>query len=124
MAIVVSDEKGNFRFDNVPDGKYRLIAQKWMGPYKGVFELHGAEIRLMGAIDEITVPRPADEQAARVVPVPMGENTIQFNQDVANNETFLFLSTAPPEFDPILGLQGLGTAFWKNLIGVNRMPLG
>ncbi len=124
MAIVVSDSKGNFRFENVPDGKYRLIAQKWMGPYKGVFELHGAEIRLLGAVDEITVPRPADEREARVVPTPLGENTIQFNQDVGNNETFLFLSTAPPEFDPILGLQGLGTSFWKNLIGVNRMPLG
>ncbi len=124
MAIAVSDEKGNFRFDDVPDGKYRLIAQKWMGPYKGVFELHGAEIRLMGAADEIIVPRPTDEQASRAVLIPHGENAIQFNQDVGNNETFLFLSTAPPEFDPILGLQGLGTAFWKNLIGVNRMPLG
>lgn len=124
MAIVVSDEKGNFRFEKVPDGTYRLIAQKWIGPYKGVFELHGAEIRLLGAVDEITVPRPADAQEARVVPTPLGENTIQFNQNVGNNETFLFLSTAPPEFCPILGPQCLGTAFWKNLIGVNRMPLG
>lgn len=124
MAIIVSDAKGKFRFDNVPDGKYRLIAQKWMGPYKGVFELHGAQIRLLGTVEDITVPRPADAREARVVPVPLGENTIQFNQNVPNSSTILFLSTAAPEFDPILGLQGVGVSFWKNLIGVNRMPLG
>jgi len=36
----------------------------------------------------------------------------------------MFLSTSPPEFDPILGLNAMGPSFFRNLIGVNRMPLG
>ena len=49
MAIVVTDKSGQCRFENVPAGKYRLVAQKWIGPYKGVFEDHGTVIQLMGS---------------------------------------------------------------------------
>ena len=47
-AIAVTNKNGEFSFENVPDGKYRLLAQKWFGPYKGIFELHGTVIQLMG----------------------------------------------------------------------------
>jgi hypothetical protein len=124
LAIVITDDKGRFQFENVPEGKYRLIAQKWIGPYKGVFEVHGTVIQLLGVAGDIVVPRPTDYYEALVALRPPGKGIIQFDQDVGNNETFMFLSTAPPEFDPILGLQAMGPSFLNQLIGVNRMPLG
>lgn len=124
MAIAVTDNRGRFRFENVPDGKYRLIAQKWTGPYKGVFEVHGSVIQLMGVADDVVVPRPADEYKAQVALTPPGKGIVEFDQDVGNSETFMFLSMSPPEFDPILGLNGMGASFFQNLIGVNRMPYG
>lgn len=124
MAIILSDDKGKFRFEDVPLGTYRLIAQKWTGPYKGLFKVHGTIIQLLGVAENVVVPRPADNYQAQIVLRPPGSGIIQFDQDVGNNETFMFLSTSPPEFDPILGLQAMGPAFLQRLIGVNRMPLG
>ena len=124
MAIIVTDDKGQFRFENVPAGKYRLVAQRWIGPYKGVFAEHGTVIQLMGTADDVVVPRPADYYKAIVALTPPGGGIVQFDQNVGNNETFMFLSTSPPEFDPVLGLNSMGTSFFQHLIGVNRMPLG
>ena len=124
MAIVVTDDKGQFRFDDVPDGKYRLVAQKWIGPYKGIFEEHGTVIQLMGTAEDVLVPRPADHYQALVALTPPGHGIVQFDQDVGNSDTFMFLSTSAPEFDPILGLSSMGTSLLQHLIGVNRMPLG
>ncbi len=124
MAILVTDDRGQFRFEQVPAGKYRLVAQKWTGPFKGIFAEHGTVIQLMGTADDVLVPRPTDDRQALVSLRPSGGGIVQFDQDVANNETFLFLSKSPPEFDPILGLNAMGTPFLQHLIGFNRMPLG
>ena len=48
VALAISDPRGQFRFDNVPKGKFRLIAQKWTGPFKGIFAEHGTAVQLMG----------------------------------------------------------------------------
>jgi hypothetical protein len=124
MAIAVTNKNGEFRFDNVPDGIYRLVAQKWIGPYKGIFEEHGTVIQLMGSANNIVVPRSNDYKKALVVLMPPGQGIVQFDQKVPNNDTFMFLSMSTPEFDPILGLNAMGTSFQQHLIGVNRMPLG
>jgi hypothetical protein len=124
LAIVITDDRGRFRFENVPDGKYRLVAQKWIGPYKGVFAEHGTVIQLMGTADDVVVPRPEDYYQALISLRPPGQGIVQFDQNVGNNATFMFLSTSPPDFDPILGLNSLGASFLRQLIGVNRMPLG
>lgn len=125
LAVQVTDNKGNYRFENVPDGKYRLLAQKWTGPFKGFFEEHGTTTQLMGVADEVVVPRPTDAQAASVVLSPRGaEGVVMFDQQSPNSGTILFLSTAPTEFDPILGPYAMGTSFWQHLVGINRMPLG
>lgn len=124
MAIVITDEKGKFQFENVPHGKYHLLAQKWIGPYKGVFEVHGTVIQLLGVAEDVVVPRPTEYYEALVALRPPGKGIVEFDQQVDNNETFMFLSTSPPEFDPILGLHAMGPLFFQHLIGVNRMPLG
>lgn len=123
-AVQVTDQKGQFHFENVPDGTYRLVAQKWLGPYKGLLELHGTIVQLMGYADDVVVPRPSDRQEAIVTLSPPGQGIIQFDQDQGNNETFLFLSTVPPECDPILGMHAMGASFQRHVIGINRMPYG
>ena len=124
MAIQVTDSNGHFRFEDVPDGQYRLIAQKWIGPYRGVFEIHGTIIQLLGSADDVRIPSSEGQDPVRISISPPGRRIIQFDQKVGNNETFMFLSKAQPEFDPILGFYAPGRSFWKELIGFNRMPLG
>ena len=124
MAITVTDEKGAFRFEHVPAGKYRLVAQRWIGPFKGPFEVQGTVIQLMGTANDVVVPRPADHYKALVPLTPPGTGIVEFDQEVGNDETFMFLSTSPTEFDTILGLNAMGAPFFKHLIGFNRMPAG
>lgn len=124
IAVVLTDKRGQFRFDDVPDGKYRLLAQKWMSPFKGVFGLHGTVIQLFGSADEVVVPRPTGPQDALVALRPPGRGVVQFDQESPNNDTMLFLSSSATEFDPILGLDAMGKPFLSHLIGINRMPLG
>lgn len=124
MAIVLTNTRGRFRFENVPDGRYRLVAQKWMGPYKGVFEKHGTVIQLMGTADDIVVPRPTDYYKALIGLRPPGKRVVEFDQQVGNDETYMFLSTVKPAFDPVLGLHAMGRVFFQNMIGFNRMPYG
>ena len=80
-----------------------MVAQKWIGPYKGIFENHGTVIQLMGTADEVVVPRPNDYYQALLALSPPGNGVVQFDQDVGNSDTVMFLSTEPIEFDPILG---------------------
>lgn len=124
MAIRITDSQGLFSFENVPDGQYRLIAQKWIGPYKDIFEIHGTIIQLLGSADDVRIPSTEGKESVQIAISPPGQGIIQFDQKVGNNETFMFLSKAQPEFDPILGFYAPGKSFWKELIGFNRMPLG
>ena len=78
MAITLTDNKGRFRFENVPEGKYRLMAQKWIGPYKGAFEVHGTVIQLLGFADDVVVPRPSKIYESQVVLTSLGNGIVQF----------------------------------------------
>lgn len=120
LLTAVSGDRGAFAFKDVPAGRYRLIAQKWIGPYKGLFEINGSVIQLFGAA-EVAVP---SEEAQQVRLQTLGRGVAQLDMKVGNNETLLMLSTQPAEFDPILGFRCLGKSFMTNLIGANRMPYG
>lgn len=124
MAMMLSDERGKFRFENVPDGTYRLVAQRWMGEYKGLFEVHGTVIQLLGTAGEVVVPRPAEYYEAQVGLRPAGDGIVQFDMEQGNSETLLLLSTRPLEYDVALGFSALGEEFMTHLVGVNRMPIG
>ena len=121
LLTSVTDDRGQFAFEDLPEGEYRVVAQKWAGPFKGVFEVHGTVIQLFGWADHIRVP---STEAERVVLTPKGDGVLHLDQDVGNNETLLLLSTEPPAADPILGFVGLGDGFLTHMIGVNRMPYG
>ncbi len=119
--LAVTDPQGRFALENLPAGEYRLVAQRWAGPFKGFMELQGEEIRLFGTADHVRLPSAESE---KVVLRPAGDGVLRFDQEVGNNETFLLLSTKPPAADPILGFAALGGQFLTCAIGFNRMPYG
>lgn len=121
ILTATTDARGGFAFSNLPSGRYRLVAQKWIGPFKGLFELQGSVIQLFGSAENVQIP---SQKALHVVLTPPGRGVLQLDQDAPNDGTLLLLSAAPPEYDPILGFHCLGQPFLKNLMGMNRMPSG
>jgi hypothetical protein len=123
LAVATTDDRGRFQFTRLPAGTYRLMAQKWTGPYLGLFEKQGTVIQLLGTANNIKVPQQNTEEQ-KVVLTPPGNRILDFQQKTGNNATLLVLSTQPPEFDPILGFDSLGQSFLSNVVGVHRMLLG
>lgn len=121
LATTLSGARGSFAFTNVPPGEYRIVAQKWTGPFKGIFELHGGVIQLFGVADHIRVPSPEAETLSLS---PPGDSVLVLDLAMPNNGTLMVLSTKPLLADPILGFHAPGTNFLSHAIGLNVMPYG
>jgi hypothetical protein len=121
LVVTLSGPRGTFSFTNVPPGEYRLVAQKWAGPYKGVFEVHGGVVQLFGTADNIRVP---SAEAKKVVLRPPGDGILALDMRVPNSGTLVVLSTQPLSADPILGFSAPGTNFFSHTLGWNVMPYG
>ncbi|MBN1360804.1 MAG: carboxypeptidase regulatory-like domain-containing protein [Sedimentisphaerales bacterium] len=123
ILYALTDEKGSFRFENVPAGEYRLIAQSWLDADKieRLIEPNGRQIELRGVVEHVRV---SAGRTATVRIRPLGNGVLIFDEDMPNDETFLVLSTAPTCADPILGFTGWGGAFMQNMLAANRMPAG
>ncbi|MCF7974347.1 MAG: right-handed parallel beta-helix repeat-containing protein [Phycisphaerae bacterium] len=119
IAFEVTNESGQFRFDHVPDGTYRLIAQSWQGvtKIKAILETNGPEIQLHGLAEHV---RPGRDVEIR----PLGSGTLVLDQHMPNDETLLVVSTSPPQADPVLGFAGWGGPLMRHMICGNRMPAG
>ena len=123
IAYAISSEKGEFTFENIPAGKYRLVAQSWrdVTEFKGIFEKNGKEIELHGIAEHVKV---SADGSPSVLLHPLGTGILQIDQDVPNDEVLLVVSKSPTRADPILGFAGWGGAFMQNMIGGNRMKKG
>ena len=123
LAVAVGDENGAFRFENVLEGTYRLVAQSWRGAsaVDDVFEKNGEEILLRGVQGGVVVP---SEEAKKIALRPLGNCVVELDEDFPNNEGMLLVSTAPLSTDSILGFVAWRGPFLQNMIGANRMPYG
>ena len=121
LATTQTGRRGEFVFTNVPPGEYRLVAQKWTGPFQGIFEVHGAVIQLFGTADHVRVPSAEAEQLSLA---PPGNGIAMFNLEMPNQGTLLVLSSQPMLADPILGFHAPGTNFLNHVVAVNVMPYG
>jgi len=119
ILTALTDEKGEFKFENLPAGEYRVVAQRWGGAFKGAFEVQSSVIQLFGSLDHIKVPGASYFELR-----PPGDGVMVFDQEVGNDETFFLLSTRPPAGDAILSFYALGTNYMSHAIVVNRMPRG
>ena len=105
ILTTVSGRRGDFSFTNVPPGNYRLVAQKWVGPFKGLFEVHGGVIQLFGATSNIRVP---SAEAGRVVLSPPGEAVLAIDMEAPNSGVMVVFSTEALAADPILSFNAPG----------------
>lgn len=123
MAAATTDEAGNFAFDDLPPGHYRVVAQRWIGSVPenaDLWDVRTREIELLGAARaEI-----GDDEAAPLALGPLGEGVLHIDCRAGNNETLLMVSTQPAIADPVLGFTGWFGPFLQNWIGYNRMPSG
>lgn len=121
VPIAVTNHRGEFAFEDLPEGRYRVFAQKWIGPFRGPLEFHGSVIQLFGWANDLHVPSP---EAEKVELRPPGDGILKIDENVPNNDLFVALATEPLAGDPVLGFQAMGKRFVDSVIGINRMPYG
>ena len=123
VITTATDDNGAFSFEDIPNGRYRLVSQSWRNAkeFKGTFEVNGKEIELHGIAKDIQV---SSESSPNVVLRPLGAGILQIDEKMPNNETLLVISTEPTRADSILGFAGWSGRFMQNMIGGNRMPSG
>jgi len=123
LSTALTDEQGRFRFHQVTNGTYRLVAQSWRKTpsVRNLFAVNGKEIHLRGVADSILVPSP---QALSVTIRPLGTASVTLKEHFSNNGGFLVISTKPLAADPILGFVSWQGPFLQHAIGANRMPGG
>ncbi len=116
-----SDEQGRFRFDGVPYGRYRLIAQSWPDA-QDEGELLGTtanEIHLCGVAEDIAVSKGSPPE---VVIRPLGTGVLKIEDNLKKAGVLVAISTAATRADPALGFVGWGGPFARRAIGWNRKP--
>ena len=121
LWYVVTIGRGDFKFENVPAGSYRLIAHAWSGT-DGLPEMKDTSetIFLHGVTEGVGVR--ADE-TTRTVLSPLGNGRLTLVTDPPAGGSFLLLSTAPPFGDPVLGPPGWGADFFRHVIGATHMSV-
>ncbi|MGD2174932.1 MAG: ankyrin repeat domain-containing protein, partial [Candidatus Brocadiaceae bacterium] len=113
LAHGATDEAGRFEIDALPDGRYRLIAQRWPGqPWPRMVGMGRApkqpvDLELLGTKEGVVVE---GGQADEVALSPLGRGTLVFDPPPAPSG-IVFVSTEPPVADAALGLWSFGWDF-------------
>lgn len=125
--FAVTDEDGNFRFENIRFGTWRLVARLCRSvdsddsshKIPGLTE-RAEEILLLGqAVVELN-----SEMGVAVELQQAGAGVLKLDEDVSNDDTFLAVSTGKPRGDPVIGVIALGGEFFQQFAGWNYMPGG
>ena len=123
FALSTTDENGNFIFEDIPQGQYRLVAQSWVDKpsVQNIFDTNGKEITLHGIATEISVP---SKDAKGIEITPLGTASVAIDEKFPNDGSLLVISTQPSSIDPVLGPVSWQGPFLQNMIGANRMLSG
>lgn len=118
------DLQGRFRFENVPAGQYRLIAQFCGGtrPEDSFDKAMAREIQPCGIAEDVVVSK---ELPPDVTIRPLGTGVLRIEDNLkGENGVLVAISTMPTRADPALGFVGWGGDFALNLIGGTRKMAG
>ena len=110
----VASMHGVFEFLDVPPGEYRLIAHSWAG-WRGMQSTKTpSSITLaLGAAENVVVEA---EKTTDAMLAAVGDGPLTVNFDPDAEGSFIFISTAPMNVDPILGYLGWGEEFQRNIV--------
>ena len=105
VAYRKTDEKGRFRFEGVPAGRYRLVAQSWpdVQPVDSLLEMMVKEVHLCGIAADVTV---TDDASPEVVIRPLGTGTLRIDDNLSRDGVLVAFSRAPTRADRALGFVG------------------
>ncbi|MFG0305539.1 MAG: carboxypeptidase-like regulatory domain-containing protein [Phycisphaerales bacterium JB040] len=136
ILFVQTDRDGLARFEDLPPGSYRVVAQAWEGapsPF-ALLDPNGVEVHLRGVSRVFDVPESGENHDAgrgedhhatiRLELAPPGTGVLEMDLRMPNDETLVVVSAAPMGADPVLGFAGWNGDFMRGMLGGNRMPAG
>ena len=119
----VTTDKSVFEFQDVPAGRYRLVAQSWSAT-KGLPEPSAQTstiVMLHGVAEDVEVKAG---EVTRVYPQKLGDGVLKIVNDPEEGHAFLLISQKPRLGEGVLGPAGWGPEFLSRLIGITRMDTG
>ncbi|MEO1130274.1 MAG: carboxypeptidase-like regulatory domain-containing protein [Planctomycetota bacterium] len=118
----VTSDTGAFRFENVPVGTYRLVAQSWSGMHgvPDADEAPSAFIVLHGVAEDVAVTEGAD---TRVFVRGLGDGVLKIVNDPPEEHAYLLVSTGRKLGDGVIGPAAWGHEFVSGIIGATRMEV-
>lgn len=128
LRATTTDDDGKFSFQDLNQGKFRLLAQSWVDarelPDKPL-DKNGRVVRLHGIAPTVELPFHDVERGTLTIH-PLGNCTLEINTNpaVGNDSVLLVASRKPLAADPILGFAAWSGDFMKNMIFWNRMMHG
>jgi hypothetical protein len=121
----VTDDAGAFRFDDVPPGVYRLVAQSWegmAGMANAMPDDDGPEpsstLLLHGVAENVEV-KPGE--VATAVCRRQGDGVLRLLTDPEEPHNFIVISSNPVVGDGVLGPVGWGADFVAGALGITRV---
>lgn len=128
----VTDQQGAFRFDGVPPGTYRLVAQSW-GGVAGMARGKPKSLRtdpgdeptgnlLLHGVAANVVVQPGQETAATCQ--RLGDGVLHLVTDPEEPHNYVLLSQSEPLGPPVLGPVAWGPKFIAGVAGITRMETG
>lgn len=102
-----------YQFENVPPGRYRLIAQSWSG-IAGMAPMEPDSSLVLPLGVAVTEVKPGETATVHIT--PLGRRRLDVKLDPDADGTFIFVSTSPLRFDPIMGFISWGDAFTSNIV--------
>jgi hypothetical protein len=111
---------GRFHLRGIFPGTYRVIAQSWEGltdENQLGKDLKSDVTTIHGIVENVHVPPPQGKQYLTIKPIGSATLRVSF----ARNDTFIAVSTAPPQGDVILGPLGWRGEFLKHMVAFHYM---
>lgn len=117
-----TDNDGKFTFENVPLGKYRIVAQSWIGrdSLPSVKD-HDVSVMLHGCAKNVEVKQ---NQTTNCTIKALGSSTLRIQTEPDEGHAYLFLSLKPTLGEPILGPMLWGENFTTNIMSAVHIRRG
>ncbi len=121
LLHAVTEMNSGFTFEDVPTGRYRLVAQSWSG-VEGIptRKTTSTIVLVHGAANNVEV-EAGEVAIARIR--PLGDGVMRVENDPEEAGAYLFVGTKPMWGDPILSYTGWGDEYVRNIVAITHMSV-